>query len=205
MGKKNHEQNDQQFKRIIDDLKSLPKVDAPDDFEYKLMIRIQNGQFESKDSKINSGKMWGLIPGAAIALSAIIIFFIVQETSVEFENPYIIESEQEYDMAFLTPDTINIDTNLPEAEDNYRVVLQPNDALKKEKITRSNSPNRGQSVDSYLDGSRSQRGASNPATLVRAPVRFPESGFYIEQNRREIRKLKARMDSLINTETKNRR
>jgi hypothetical protein len=48
MGIKDQNNMDNGYEKLIKDLKKLPKVDAPDNFEYNLMTRIQNGQFETK-------------------------------------------------------------------------------------------------------------------------------------------------------------
>ena len=42
MGKNFYNLEETEFKETIDKLKSLPKVDAPDNFEYNLMVKINN-------------------------------------------------------------------------------------------------------------------------------------------------------------------
>ncbi|NMB83090.1 MAG: hypothetical protein GYA14_14855, partial [Ignavibacteria bacterium] len=45
MGINIYNDEEKQFSKLIKDLKELPKVEAPDNFEFQLMTRIQNKNF----------------------------------------------------------------------------------------------------------------------------------------------------------------
>ena len=75
-------------KRLSDDLKNLPKVSAPKNFETELLRKINSPELEKKESfwnrLISPAK---LAPAAVAIVSAAIIFFVVDINPVEMEDP----------------------------------------------------------------------------------------------------------------------
>ncbi|MFA8342015.1 MAG: hypothetical protein ACEPO8_03475 [Rhodothermaceae bacterium] len=191
---------DNGYEKLIKDLKNLPKVDAPDDFEYKLMVKIQNGQFETAEKEDSSGKLWRFIPATAVALSAVIIFFVVKETSGINQNPYIDGVENPVAMTDTTPDTVNLSGPASPVNDNSYLVIHPNDVIKKEKRTVPQLRLRGVDVDGLIDGSIKNRSGGREQQVVgHGNNRF--NGFLVEKDRKEIAELRAKIDS-IKTERK---
>jgi len=80
------------YGQVIRSLKQLSKIKASENFETDLMGRINSASFkEEKES------FWDrifipskLIPSAALAVAAIILFFVINVESEEFENPLLI-------------------------------------------------------------------------------------------------------------------
>lgn len=76
------------YKKLLDDLKNLPKIDAPKNFETELLRKINSSGYEKKESfwskLISPGK---LAPAAIAIASAAIIFFVVDINSNEIEDP----------------------------------------------------------------------------------------------------------------------
>ncbi|HEX7356179.1 MAG TPA: hypothetical protein VF270_00555 [Ignavibacteriaceae bacterium] len=76
------------YKKLLDDLKNLPKIDAPKNFETELLRKINLSGYEKKESfwskLISPGK---LAPAAIAIASAAIIFFVVDINSNEIEDP----------------------------------------------------------------------------------------------------------------------
>ena len=69
---------EKKYKRLIDDLKNLPKVDAPKNFETELLRKINSSEEIKKVSfweKLLSPAR--LAPAALAIVSAVIIFFVV--------------------------------------------------------------------------------------------------------------------------------
>ena len=190
----NKDQNmDNGYEKLIKDLKNLPKVDAPADFEYKLMTKIQNGQFGDNEIKKETGKLWRFIPATAMALSAIIIFFVVQETSVEPENPYLNNSEQ---------------TNVAESRsadkpartlNNDYIANQPNDVSRKQNNT-AKPRLKGVGVDGFIDGKLKSQNSDPRSHIVGNNNRF--DGFLVDKDRKEVEALRARLDSIKAAEKK---
>jgi len=76
------------YKKLLDDLKNLPKVDAPKNFETELLRKINSSEPEKKESFWDKLLSPGKLAPAAVALaSAAIIFFVVDINSEEMEDP----------------------------------------------------------------------------------------------------------------------
>jgi hypothetical protein len=76
------------YKKLLDDLKNLPKIDAPKNFETELLRKINSSKEEKKksfwDKLLSPGK---LAPAAVAIASAAIIFFVVDINSEKAEDP----------------------------------------------------------------------------------------------------------------------
>jgi hypothetical protein len=156
---------------------------------------------KQKKSKTENGILWKFIPATALALSAIVIFFVVQETSVNNVNPYIDGVEQPLQIADNTPDTINLraPSNSKINEDSY-LVIEPNDVIKKERVTKPRPPLNGVDVDNYIDGTLRNNSRSRNQHVVGGSRSF--NGFLVDKDRKEIEKLRARLDSIKAAEKK---
>lgn len=76
------------YKKLLDDLKNLPRIDAPKNFETELLRKINSSEVEKKESFWDKLLSPGKIAPAAVALvSAAIIFFVVDINSEEMEDP----------------------------------------------------------------------------------------------------------------------
>lgn len=76
------------YKKLLEDLKNLPKIDAPKNFETELLRKINSSLPEKKESFWDKLLTPGKLAPAAIALaSAAIIFFVVDINSEEMEDP----------------------------------------------------------------------------------------------------------------------
>lgn len=196
MGIKDQNNMDNGYEKLSKDLKNLPKVNAPDDFEYKLMVKIQNGQFETAKVKNESGKLWKFIPATAVALSALIIFFVVQETSVNNGNPYFDGIEQPVAKTDNIPDTVNLrGPASPAIDDGSYLVIHPNDVVKKEKPVTARPRLKGVDVDGLIDGSLINRSGLNRQHVV-GHGNKSFNGFLVDKDRKEIERLRARLDSI---------
>ncbi len=96
---------EKKYDKLIDDLKKLPKVNAPQNFETNLWRKINSSEKNKKESfwsKIfTPGK---LIPAAAVLASAVIIFFLVDVKSGETENPLNLQPGLKEDLIIIKPD-----------------------------------------------------------------------------------------------------
>lgn len=76
------------YKKLIADLKNLPKIDAPKNFETELLRKINSSEVEKKESFWDKILSPGKLAPAAIAIaSAAIIFFVIDINSEEMEDP----------------------------------------------------------------------------------------------------------------------
>ena len=87
------------YKKLLDDLKNLPKIDAPKNFETELLRKINSSEAEKKDSFWDKLLSPGKLAPAAIAIaSAAIIFFVVDINSEEMEDPLNIAPRMREDL-----------------------------------------------------------------------------------------------------------
>ena len=90
------------YKKLLDDLKNLPKVDAPKNFETELLRKINSSELEKKESFWNRILTPGKLAPAAVALaSAAIIFFVVDINSEEMEDPLNIAPRLREDLVII--------------------------------------------------------------------------------------------------------
>lgn len=84
----NYNDNEDKFSKTLKSLKELPKVNAPDNFEFNLMIKITNGEFNSEaEEKRQSKWLWILTP-AALVVTSVILFITLSQNDIETQlNP----------------------------------------------------------------------------------------------------------------------
>jgi hypothetical protein len=197
--KSNNQNNDAQFEKLISDLKKMPKLDAPSNFEYNLMIKIQNGEFEKVKEKKESIWLWRIIPASALVLSTIILFFIIQDSSNNYIHNYLTEQPQLYTENYKVLDTLGIKAKkVSDNSETYQIVVN-NDAIVEEKIKPDFlRNNQGISLDNYMSDSEN-RTQKQGQVLVKSQPDFQEDGFYMNpfDDIEEIARLKARMDSIF--------
>lgn len=82
-------EDDNKFEKVTRLLKDLSRVNAPSNFENELSKRINQGELtEKKESwfgKILSPK---LVPSAALAVTAVIILFLLKGNGTDAEDPF---------------------------------------------------------------------------------------------------------------------
>lgn len=88
MDKMNNIEENNEFEKLQTLLRELPKVGTPDNFEYKLMTRIHNKNFEINSEKKKNIFFWVYTPAFALVASVILIFFVFTDSDVDSENPW---------------------------------------------------------------------------------------------------------------------
>lgn len=105
--------DENRFKRLTEDLKNLKKIDAPVGFEEKLWDRIKS------DSEIQKKSYWNsfatkLIPAAAVAATAVILFMIIDNNASEYQDPFLIEPKERTDIISVSAEDLNLMESEPE-------------------------------------------------------------------------------------------
>jgi hypothetical protein len=215
MKEKLYNDENPEYSRVISLLNDLPKINAPDNFEYNLMIKIQNGQFESS-RKINrsTNRTWVFIPASAVILSSILLFLIFFDfnNKVEINEPavdtkYISKiqnntvNEAKAEMSVIKDKSLASTTSGLRMKKESRLVLHPNDVIETEALKYPFNESYSVDVDSYIDGNKKASSqSSNPAVLAASggDARYPEfNGFYLRQNEQALINIyKARLDSI---------
>lgn len=79
---------EKKFEKLINDLKKLRKVEAPDNFEFKLQTKLQNSSIEEPSS---TKKTYKLVPAFAFASIIVLLFILYSPFSDEYEDPFEIQ------------------------------------------------------------------------------------------------------------------
>ena len=88
MEKKNHIDDEKEFEKLQTLLKELPQIEVPDNFEYNLMTRIQNKNFDIKSEKKKSIFFWVYTPTLALVASVILVFFVFTDSEIDTEDTW---------------------------------------------------------------------------------------------------------------------
>jgi len=84
--------NETEQSKLIEDLKTLPKIKAPENFELNLMTRIQNQNFgEVKEERANFNFIKFLAPSAVVVSAVIIFFLFFSNSNHQIDNPLMTE------------------------------------------------------------------------------------------------------------------
>lgn len=206
---------EEKFSDVISALKSLPKVKAEDNFEFNLMTRINNKNFEMHTPEKVFFIKRVFAPAAALAFSVLIVFFLVNDPGGNIENPFLMEPTMRQDFSAVKSDTIELRSSsenlaLTEQSQNIvsqttnsgvvRVVVQPSDAVTIETVQLPFSDENAVDLDSFVSGeSENGRANLNRGSLVsggNSASRF--DGFLISErpSKECIESHKARLDSL---------
>ena len=90
--------DEKKYEDVINKLKDLKRIDAPDYFEADLKRKLAEETSEKKsfwDKLILPSR---LIPSAGLATAAVILFFVININSEEMENPFLIEPKLREDI-----------------------------------------------------------------------------------------------------------
>lgn len=216
MEEKNYNFNDEdlRFKDLTKMLQDLPKVTADDNFEFNLLTKIQNGNYNAAKFKENKiGWAWIYAPATALVFSAVLIFFVFNPEYEDFDNPLLTNPPLRTALISNIPDTMIINStsgiaenNLSpnqkssasikskETENSYVAVFQPNDVVIKEKIPYPFE--QGVDLDNYV-GQNGLQGQSR-SQLAAYGNYFDFDGFLVRKNLNKEKAMleKARLDSL---------
>lgn len=228
MNKNLYDIKEEKLSQVISILKQLPKINTPDNFEYRLMTRIQNSEFNSPAEEDSPRRaMWILAP-AALVLSTVVLFFVFYNQRMETENLLMSEPPLRVSSAVNESDTMEIekyDKEQPsvasgtaenkdrETEDQsadessaksekYRVVLNDNDAVITEKVSPPPyDDSKAVDIDNYIESNTARPVQPSGARLVgENEDLFDFNGFFVKQRKAAegLDTLKAKMDSIKN-------
>lgn len=86
---------EKKFERLINDLKNLRKVEAPDNFEFKLQTKLQN---LSDVEYLPTKRTNKLITAFALASIVVLLFIIYRPFADEYEDPFQIQPQVREDI-----------------------------------------------------------------------------------------------------------
>jgi hypothetical protein len=129
--------DDSEFSELKKLLKEIPKVDAPDNFEFELMTRIQNQNFEIKHEKKKNIFSWALTPAIAFAASVFLIFFVFAGEDDLHDNPWNIAPQ------LINDNIAEVQTNQPklsikEKNSDVKLNKQTSNKIERKGLSTSN-------------------------------------------------------------------
>jgi len=169
MNNTNLNNEEKEFEQIKKLLKDLPKVNTENNFVYNLMTKIENKNLNLKtENSLAKWFRWGFKPAVAVAFSVVLLFFIFYEQPENADDPFssmplmISGYDDIADTIEINPSKIEkksktsppseriTDVESDETEESYRIVLQPNDFVTKEKVDYPFDKNKSVNLDEYL-------------------------------------------------------
>ncbi len=215
--------DESKYRELIDLLKGLPKVDTPDNFEFNLMAKINNGNFDLKTQ--NSGFFFTryLLPATGVAVTFLVLFFVFSEPSPEDINPFLKEPpvlnnlsatasspkivndviiSQKSASAYLANNKKNsravAESKTVNKKKAVRVVVKPNDVITEEVVELPFDPNKSVSIDEKI-AEKSVSSTNLRSKLVGGTSGgFGFDGFYIREklDRKYLEAWRAKLDSI---------
>lgn len=220
MGNNFYNNEESEFKETIDSLKSLPKIKADDNFEYNLMVKINNENFELKTEKAKKSVLWKVLPAPAVVAAAILAFFLMPEETVDTGNSLlqfspiqVIDSAKQAQLSAQSSALAIKDKAVDETVQNkevksealsneekvFRMNVQENDVAVKEKMNIPFDPRKEVDIDNYIDGKEANTTAGSPANLVSGGDKVTRFEGFIIKNQNEkdsLSKMDSKKDSL---------
>ena len=205
---------EQKFSNLLSDLKKLPKIEAPDNFEFTLMTRIQNknfGQVEEERPKFNLLKF--LAPSAAV-LATVLLFFIFYPQKNDIPTQ-IANQSKAADSQSIAGNTAN-----KNFESLFSKEEKKSSTPKREAVSQSNqniaqnpsavkSPaqfnqRRSVAVDDYISGANSNQNPALRGNIVNSGDQPIVDGFLVEKktDKKTIEKFRSELDSLKKAQAK---
>jgi len=189
-------------KKLLDDLRNLPKVSAPDNFEEELWKKIYKSE-EKKESfwqKIFSTNK--IIPAAATAAAIIIIFFLVRPNSSDYEDPFMIEPPVREDIITVSNDDAGV-SGMIEQKQKIEQQEWKSDESKRSSIKKElTKPETDSSIrDNLTESTQTPESLSKSANIINDEAQYEidkeELNFLkrnlTEQEKQEILELKRKI------------
>lgn len=182
--------DDNEFRELKKLLKEIPKITAPENFEFNLMNKIQNQNFQIKSEKKKSVFSWALTPAIAFATAVFAFVFIFNFDEDFGEDPWKIAPQLiEKTIADVSntnsindKSEISIKSNSETFTSEDDAVLLQNKGIKDYPLNKINSVN----LDDALQKG-SNKGFNGSAQLAGAN-NSPFTGFFLREVEKPLAK-----------------
>ncbi|QQS36301.1 MAG: hypothetical protein IPM56_19010 [Ignavibacteriales bacterium] len=209
------------YKDVIDGLKNLKKVETPKDFETTLMRKLNQPEKIKKESIFKRLFIPSrLVPSMALAVTAVILVFVIDLSPDELENPLLLEPRLRQDIVMVTseePVTVEKQVekkskDAPKKEEAPVNTLPSVQEMMKDEVVIQNQAVMRNEAD--LSATRTDSFANSPAVTgsveaIQQPVQtsiqneIDKSGLDYRQinlnveDRQNVQKLKERMQNSV--------
>ena len=210
--------NETEQSKLINDLKSLPKINAPENFELNLMTRIQNQNFgEVNEERAQFNFIKFLTPSAVVVTAVIVFFVFFSNTNQQIDNPLMTEppaiiSDSQGNIASsktklaanekqVSNENAGIVTEQIESITNPGIDrrIQKNNAVVENKSKYPISRNRSVALDDFISGDAQKRTNIQQGNVVNNGDESADfDGFFVRQqpDKETISKYRAMIDSV---------
>jgi hypothetical protein len=179
-------------------LKNLEKEKAPENFEYNLMVRIQNKNFGSAVKDVKSSLLWIFVPSASVVAAAVVVLVFLfngigNETPVNQPKVIKNKSAQTYVVLNHAKNSVN---NKADGIDMVKILKTKNDVVINKSVKIPVDKRKSLPLDKFLSNGTAPAN-SNSATLVSeetTPFRF--DGFFPYREVKEKAQKPAARDSV---------
>jgi hypothetical protein len=211
--KNNFYNEDEKYKNLIRDLKNLPRVNTDDNFEYKLLTKINNLPL-LKEKPVRKFRWSLFLAPSAVMATAIILFFVFLPSNNNDENPLLSDPKpiQNQLLSGNSSDSIEklsekVEVALPsmaKKEFTIKPEIQPQIQPNNQSRTLQNS--RSIALDEFISGKSSlKESSSKRASVVSSGDAAEEfDGFFVREplDAQTLKKYRDALDSIKNAEIK---
>lgn len=214
-----YNEDDLKFSQLIKDLKELPQVKTEENFEYNLMMRIQNKNFGNlmEEDKPQFGMIKLLIPSAVVSIIILLVLFL-PNAEHQIDNPLMTDPPQ------ITSNNELKDSQLLSAKaesslskskrkntgekiisENNQINGEANNIIANPKIKYPLNRNRSVSLDDYISGQNPKNTNLQRGNVVRSGEdEYGFDGFLLPQelDQKTLQKYRRMIDSIKKAEAK---
>jgi len=206
-----YKNEEEKFSKLVSDLKTLPKIEAPDNFEFNLMTRIQNKNFgEIRDTRPTFNWFKFLAPSAAV-MASVLLFFIFYPQSEEIPTQITNQNQLVDSQALAGKSSDKKFESLFSTDDKKSSIkksVESNSNIAQTQLSGKSSfplnQRRSVSVDDYISGANSNQNSSARSSIVNSGDNPMTDGFRVENklDKKTIEKFRAELDSLKKAQLK---
>lgn len=206
-----YKNEEEKFSKLVSDLKTLPKIEAPDNFEFNLMTRIQNKNFgEIKDTRPAFNWFKFLAPSAAV-MASVLLFFIFYPQREEIPTQITNQNQLVDSQALAGKSSDKKFESLFSKDDKKSSIkksVESNSNIAQTQLSGKSSfplnQRRSVSVDDYISGANSNQNSSARSSIVNSGDNPMTDGFRVENklDKKTIEKFRAELDSLKKAQLK---
>ncbi len=175
--------NKMESKKIFDEnavselLRNLRKEKAPENFEYHLMVRIQNKNFGSAVKEEKSSLFWIFLPSASIVAAAVVVLIFLFNgigNDMPISQPKVIKNKSAQTYVVINPAKKSADKKKAEI-DMVKILKTVNDVVVNKSVKIPIDNRKSLPLDKFLSNGTIPT-SSNSATLVSEEI----SPFYFD-------------------------
>ena len=190
--------------KLVKDLKELPKIKAPDNFEFNLMAKIENKNFGKQKEERLQFNLFKFLAPSAVVIAAIILFFVFLPTTNQNNNPI-----QAPDNKMIADNSSSLTKGITDKKSsssaqnnsNITVIQQNSKQIGRSPINNS----RGIRVDDYIANENANQKDMEHGNVVKSgnePAQYDEFFVTEKPDKKTLEKIRAQFDSVKKAQLK---